>query len=197
MRRLRREAVAFMACTALVSAGLSFTVAHLATRTDHVEARATTAAHVATAVKSVVTHDHIVTTRVRRVLITKRILSQGAGGARGLTGGTGPRGLRGAAGPTGARGAAGPALTQDQLTLAAETALEAHCRVAECAVPGPAGVVGPRGPQGERGPAGAQGAPGPEPIAVPATQIGVDGVTPQNCVATDPDGDGAYTCPAP
>ena len=91
----------------------------------------------------------------------------GPPGVQGPMGMAGPPGPQGLTGPVGDAGTAGPVGDQ-----------------------GPGGEAGETGPQGEPGPAGPTGPAGPAPTAIVIELPPPFGT----CTATDPDGDGTYTC---
>lgn len=189
MRSATRDKLYYAVAVLVLASALAFLVAHITARTS-------TVADKTARVQHVVQHDHTVVAHTTTVLVRKGILRRGAAGVQGTPGKHGVRGATGRPGRPGrdgARGLAGrpgrdaPPVTQTQL----DQAIDDHCAHAACV--GPAGSQGPDGPRGATGP---QGPPGREPLAVPATQVGADGL-PQSCVAMDPDGDGVYECPPP
>jgi hypothetical protein len=146
----------------------------------------------------------------------------GARGPLGRPGHTGPRGARGERGAKGDRGSAGPQGPPGVTGPAGppcRVAVDPACE----GPPGPAGPAGPHGsgtgpgtgdgtgqgggrppmlvpgPPGAEGPAGPVGPPGPPGPPGPAGAAAPPVVAVQTCLpgefATDPDGDGTFTCP--
>jgi len=112
----------------------------------------------------------------------------GIPGEKGERGDPGPAGVQGPAGVAGApgqQGEPGPVGPQGDAGSAGDPG-----------VAGPAGESGPAGEPGVTGPQGEPGEPGPPGPAGPApAAITFDfGFPLGSCTATDPDGDGTYTC---
>jgi len=107
---------------------------------------------------------------------------QGIPGEKGERGDPGPAGLQGPAGVAGAPGQQGEPGPQG-----------VEGRPGDPGEPGPVGESGPAGEPGVTGPQGEPGPPGP--VGPGPAAIVIEFPPPfGTCTATDPDGDGTYTC---
>lgn len=174
-----------------VSVTLLFVAATFFRQTNQVEDRAVdNSAKVAKTAHTV--------TRIKRILIKKRIIVQGKHGLRGgrgprgiggSTGARGPRGHTGAAGSDGANAALSRAdlvdlaalLTPDQIRAIAQAICDTHpCmgtkgKDGQDGAKGEPGPIGPKGDKGETGAAGADGTPGAPGAAGPQGAPGAAG----------------------